>query len=498
MVTSTAAASSVAEPTAPVTATPAPAAIDHHEVTVAEAIAPVAPTPPITATPASVAPAAASAPEVGSRRARRVVAPLDAEPVTVAIPEIAPVAPVEPPRAEPAFLAEIRMPSAETATAFDSSAPSAPHVEPVATPTAAFELIEPVVDTTPVAFEPAATESTTLVETTPISTASTDSMGAAPKTAEHAAPTADTHEAHAPVIDEFEASARLFSFTSETPVQQATAESVDGDAAAGGDEAPARERTHTAPRRSRMTGASFKRVTAASFSMGIMGVVGLLTVGMTTPVTAVAAASGIDQAAMSVVAPGDVAPEGDEIQAYVAPATAESDTLQRSENYGTTTAAEMASEAGISNFSNLFVNDPTAAIQWPFAVGVSMSYGFGWRSGRMHEGIDFTPGNGAPIQAIADGTVRVASEAGGAYGVHVIIDHVIDGQLISSHYAHMQYGSLQVTAGQKVTVGTILGRTGNTGRSYGAHTHFELLMNGTTAIDPMPWLRENAGRDELG
>nr|WP_240948731.1 M23 family metallopeptidase [Microbacterium sp. CFH 90308] len=109
----------------------------------------------------------------------------------------------------------------------------------------------------------------------------------------------------------------------------------------------------------------------------------------------------------------------------------------------------------------------------------------------MHEGIDFTPGAGSPIQAIADGTVRVASEAGGAYGVHVIIDHMVDGQLVSSHYAHMQYGSLQVSAGQRVTVGTVLGRTGNTGRSYGAHTHFEILLNGTTAIDPMPWLREH-------
>ncbi len=153
----------------------------------------------------------------------------------------------------------------------------------------------------------------------------------------------------------------------------------------------------------------------------------------------------------------------------------------------------MASQAGIKNFSNLFVNDPTAAIQWPFAVGVTMSYGFGMRSGRMHEGIDFTPGAGAPIQAVAEGTVRVASEAGGAYGVHVIVDHVIDGQLVSSHYAHMQYGSMEVVPGQAVTAGTVLGKTGNTGRSFGAHMHFEILMNGTTAIDPMPWLRQHAG-----
>src|SRR3546814_5397791 len=113
------------------------------------------------------------------------------------------------------------------------------------------------------------------------------------------------------------------------------------------------------------------------------------------------------------------------------------------------------------------------------------------RSGRMHEGIDFGPGAGSPVQAIADGTVRIAPESGGAFGVTVVIDHVIDGELISSRYAHMQYGSLQVEPGQEVKVGTFIGRTGNTGRSYGAHTHLELLAGGTTAIDPLQCLPDN-------
>ena len=37
------------------------------------------------------------------------------------------------------------------------------------------------------------------------------------------------------------------------------------------------------------------------------------------------------------------------------------------------------------------------------------------------------------------------------------------------------------------------GRTGNTGRSYGAHTHFEILLNGTTPVDPIVWLRAHVG-----
>jgi murein DD-endopeptidase MepM/ murein hydrolase activator NlpD len=121
-----------------------------------------------------------------------------------------------------------------------------------------------------------------------------------------------------------------------------------------------------------------------------------------------------------------------------------------------------------------------------------MTFGFGMRSGRMHEGIDFTPGTGAHIQAIADGVVRVSTDSGGAFGVTVVIDHVIDGQLVSSRYAHMQYDSRQVQVGDTVSVGQYVGRTGNTGRSFGAHTHMEILQNGSTAIDPLPWLRSHA------
>lgn len=298
----------------------------------------------------------------------------------------------------------------------------------------------------------------------------------------------DADAADAPVEDEFERAARLFCFTGETPVATAAA-------SAAGSAPLTITGAHVVPPRGRRSGRSaFTRVATASFSVGVFGIVGLMAVGMTTPAEAVAAAS----TSTSAVAPANMTVasseiDRDEIQAYVAPSTAQNDTLQRTESYSTQTMAELASESGIQNFSNFFYNDPNGEIQWPFPVGVSISYGFGMRSGSMHEGLDFVPGDGAPIQAITDGVVRVASSAGGAYGVHVIIDHEIDGQLVSSHYAHMQYDSLQVEVGDTVTAGTIIGLTGNTGRSFGAHLHFEILMNGTTAIDPLPWLREHAG-----
>jgi len=296
-------------------------------------------------------------------------------------------------------------------------------------------------------------------------------------------------------VDEFEAAARLFSFTGETPVQrdeqELTAERVVEDEPA--QPAPAAKKKHKAPRKRATTRVSLKRMATTSATLGAIVAVGLLAVGTTTPAEAVAA---VDQQLTGVAAnqqAGDVMASGDdEIQAYVAPGDSQpvADQLDRSNSYGTATLVEMAGTTGISNASSaVFTNNPLCAVQWPFAVGVSISYGFGQRPGEFHEGVDFTPGNGAHVQAIADGTVRVAQEGYQGYGVAVIIDHVIDGQHVASLYGHMQYGSLQVHAGEKVKVGQYIGRTGNTGYSFGAHTHVEIRQNGVTPIDPLPWLR---------
>ncbi|MDQ1112494.1 murein DD-endopeptidase MepM/ murein hydrolase activator NlpD [Microbacterium testaceum] len=293
------------------------------------------------------------------------------------------------------------------------------------------------------------------------------------------------------VADEFATAARLFSFTGETPTQQAAPVAPAPEPVSEGLPAAAAPRTRR----------NVRRIAATSFSVGVMGVVGLLTVGMTMPVSAIASASGTD----SITAPvadtattrlavgGDVASSDGAIQAYVAPAQSQAAVVDRADGYSATTYSKMAVDSGIKYPTNFYVNNPTSPIQWPFAVGVSISYGFGMRDGGFHEGADFVPGEGAPVQAIADGTVRIATEQGGAFGVTVLIDHVIDGQLVSSRYGHMQYGSLQVTPGEKVHVGQFLGRTGNTGRSFGAHTHVEILQNGTTPIDPIAWLRQHAG-----
>ncbi|HWS51008.1 MAG TPA: peptidoglycan DD-metalloendopeptidase family protein [Microbacterium sp.] len=302
-------------------------------------------------------------------------------------------------------------------------------------------------------------------------------------------PIAETPIAETPTreeVDAFELAARAFRIGEQTADADGAPKPQAPETAA----AP----VHVAPRR---TGGSRRFVTIGA-TIGVMSIAGLLAVSMTLPAEALAVASGSQAAsATSLVTASKVdgrsGATDEEIQAYVASSDVQNESLARAEDFTTVSLLDIAAEQGIKFSSDVYTNDPEAAIQWPFMVGVGMTWGYGMRDGRLHAGIDFVPGNGAPIQAIADGTVRTATEQGGGYGVTVYIDHVIDGQVITSHYSHMQYGSLKVKAGDTVKVGDIVGLTGNTGRSYGAHLHFELIVNGST-IDPMPWLNKNAGR----
>lgn len=141
---------------------------------------------------------------------------------------------------------------------------------------------------------------------------------------------------------------------------------------------------------------------------------------------------------------------------------------------------------GVTHFS---------VVGWPVPEGSTISSTFGPRNApcfgcsSMHEGVDFTPGAGTPISSIAKGVVREVGSAG-ALGVHAYIEHVVDGEKVTSMYAHMQYGSLTVSAGDTVKKGQRIGAVGNTGASTGAHLHFSIL-NGSQHTDPLRWLRSH-------
>ena len=105
-----------------------------------------------------------------------------------------------------------------------------------------------------------------------------------------------------------------------------------------------------------------------------------------------------------------------------------------------------------------------------------------------HNGIDIVGDDDKTVHAVAGGTVGFAGvvpkSAGGLtwqWGYYVRIDGN-DGR--KYYYCHMAAGSLHVRAGQRVQAGTALGTMGNTGYSFGAHTHFEVRNAYGTAIDP--------------
>ena len=170
-------------------------------------------------------------------------------------------------------------------------------------------------------------------------------------------------------------------------------------------------------------------------------------------------------------------------------------TVQR-EGYQTQTIDEYARAAGIRPEAT-FTNNPAGTIQWPFAVGVHIGDRFGYRScagcSSNHGGQDFNPGLGAEIQAIADGTVAMSTDSGGSLGVVMMIDHLIDGELVTSVYAHMEYDSRRFEQGDTVAVGDVIGTTGDTGMSTGPHLHFEIRLGGVdgTKVDPLEWLYAN-------
>ena len=130
----------------------------------------------------------------------------------------------------------------------------------------------------------------------------------------------------------------------------------------------------------------------------------------------------------------------------------------------------------------------------PVPAGTRMGDGYGYRippcagCSSFHKGVDWNPGAGADVISIANGTVSEVGNPSGGLGVYVIVDHVIDGKKVSTVYAHMALGSLTVAVGDKVTSGQTVGAVGSTGQSTGPHLYFEVRVNGTTPVDPIPWL----------
>ena len=127
-------------------------------------------------------------------------------------------------------------------------------------------------------------------------------------------------------------------------------------------------------------------------------------------------------------------------------------------------------------------------IRKPVTGELDTTSGFGVRIdpflGRpaMHTGLDFRGTVGEPVRATASGTVTAAGWSGG-YGRMVEIDH---GNGLSTRYGHLS--EIDVTVGQTIKIGQVVGRLGSTGRSTGPHLHYETRIDGE-AVDPEKFLR---------
>jgi len=118
-----------------------------------------------------------------------------------------------------------------------------------------------------------------------------------------------------------------------------------------------------------------------------------------------------------------------------------------------------------------------------YTKGVFTS-GFGYRWGVLHGGIDIANAIGTPILAVADGVVIDAGPTAG-YGAWVKLRHA-DGTV--TLYGHVN--TWLVNKGDRVMAGDQIATIGNRGNSTGPHCHFEVLLNGTNRIDPVPWLAQ--------
>lgn len=123
---------------------------------------------------------------------------------------------------------------------------------------------------------------------------------------------------------------------------------------------------------------------------------------------------------------------------------------------------------------NLILYDEAADQHWSCPLeSTYITSNFGMRSYRWHYGTDLKCDVGDPVKAAFDGIVRITQYDGGGYGNYVLIRHTNG---LETLYGHLS--ATHVKVGQVVKAGEVIGLGGNTGRSTGAHLHYEVRYQG--------------------
>ena len=144
----------------------------------------------------------------------------------------------------------------------------------------------------------------------------------------------------------------------------------------------------------------------------------------------------------------------------------------------------------VENFLNMFDRIKTIIPvgSWPVAGGGRITSGYGPRLSPFtrkqvsyHYGIDIAGPYSSPILAVADGVVTYAGWRGG-YGWLIAITHPYGYETLYGHNSE-----LVGRVGQKVSRGQIIAKMGNTGKTTGIHSHFEVRVSGKS-VSPNDYL----------
>ena len=126
-----------------------------------------------------------------------------------------------------------------------------------------------------------------------------------------------------------------------------------------------------------------------------------------------------------------------------------------------------------------------APFQRPTTGKVTSAYGaqrlLNGKLQRYHGGVDFRAASGTPIYAANSGVVRLAKNLFYS-GNHVILDH---GEGLFTSYSHLSH--IDVSTGQSVARGQVIGKSGSTGRVSGPHLHWSVKVHGVN-VDPLRFI----------
>jgi len=236
--------------------------------------------------------------------------------------------------------------------------------------------------------------------------------------------------------------------------------------------------------RSRRSGLSLGR---QALSIGVLLVCAVMVVGLSVPTSVLAA----DDSAMS----SELVVVARPVQQLAVSSEAVDSGAAR-DTYGATSWAQILRESYGAQDVDYTVGT-TGPIRWPFQFPVPITDGYGDRvspcrgCSSYHQGVDFVPGAGQPIYAIATGVVTLREDDNWSYGLTIEIEHKIDGETITSKYAHMKTGSVDLDVGDVVQVWDYVGQVGDTGATTGPHLHFEIWVD-ADKVNPYTWLMHYA------